>query len=77
MESSSFISAQPRSAVLRRYSAAPGPPAACCESRSEFDYSALAATSSARSLRLSADSGDSHRSSSCTTATVGAYDISR
>jgi hypothetical protein len=77
MESSSFISVQPKSAVLRRYSAAPGPPVTYCESSSRFDYSALAAASSARSLHLSADSGDSHRSSFCTAATVGAYDISR
>lgn len=77
MKSSSFISGRPKSAVSRRYSAAPEPPVAYCESSSKFDYSALAATSSAHSLHLSADSGDSRMSSSCTTATIGAYDISR
>jgi len=77
MELSSFILVQPNSADLGRYSVAPGPPITYCESSSRFDYLALAATSSARSLHLSVDLDDFHRSSFCTTATVGAYDISR
>lgn len=52
MELPSITLAQPNSADSGRYSAAPGPPIAYCESSSRFDYSALAAASSARSLHL-------------------------